>query len=154
MTLLALILLCAGIATIFLESKVYAASEKSNNTPGCDCKPVKSCPKSEGPGAEHKKCRVTWGKCTCQNTNDLYQCNNDYIAECLGDREDGCGKCSEDDCNIDSDGCGGEGCYPKNCGPCYKWIADKNSCIRGDITDGCKGDECRWILTTIDSYIP
>ncbi len=96
MTLLALILLFAGIATIFLESKVYAVNKE-----GCDCKSNCNPPSyNTYPTVQYpcpQKYYYNYDKCECNYDTTIYYVMSGIWTKCLP--EDGCGCCDTSDCD-------------------------------------------------------
>jgi len=128
-TLIFILLLLSSITAIFIQSHVYAMSEKSN-TPGCECKPFK-CPKSsDQPPSDpnHPDCHAAGKECYCSRAETFIHCYRDIYNRCKGTIQSGCNAgnpCSESDCYDDS-GCGGNGCPNNNCGTCQLFELSKD----------------------------
>jgi len=147
-TLIFILLLLSSITAIFIQSHVYAMSEKSN-TPGCDLVPH-PCPVGT---TEGKKCSTQKVRCYCM-TKKVVRCLTTYYYTCEGTTTGCLGSrpCEESDCDFGG-GCG-NGSYPKKCGPCIEYTpTPDNECPGGIPSVSCDVD-CNFTSRIIDTYTP
>jgi len=164
-TLIFILLLLSSITAIFIQSHVYAMSQK-DNTPGCNCI-NKDCPKTDftpPSGPYNPDCAQEGTKCVCRRSEVVYFCAQNQYQVCSGTVVGGCndGKpCSEKDCTHTPTGCtdSGYGCDFPNCGTCYKGQLDKegSKCYKTNQSAGCATvyNGCKYkIVGTEDNYLP
>ena len=129
-TLIFILLLLSSITAIFIQSHVYAMSQK-DNTPGCNCQQTGTCPTS--PPSDYLLCNQSASlECSCEHTLPIIYCpNTTNIYECVGEK--GCGNpcvpadcpgCPSCGCICSGSGCvimsieAGNSCYYPNCSTC------------------------------------
>jgi len=123
-TLIFILLLLSSITAIFIQSHVYAMSQK-DNTPGCNCVDISPCP-TQLP-SDFELC-VLDTECYCKYKGRFrVTCPSGMISQqCYGQKSNGCGgtiPCENSDCP----GCNTCACI---CPGCTVWTIGTDLCAR------------------------
>ena len=144
-TIIFTIFISLSIITLFIQSKVYAASTQI--TEGCYIEEIK-CSSENAPNTDSLYCTDrNVALCTCTYPKAFTICSKPTMPKCMGEKDAGCGcgkiACTQSDCGLSPD---------KNCGNCQKWELQKPDCKGPVAASEC--DECNYKITEIKDYVP